>query len=144
MDKTISILKDNYNILITLLALILLIWGIYNKIRYLCLEKASIMVAEAENKEELSGKEKFALCVLWINQELPKVFKNALIQSIVEKAIDFAYTTSSDYLKNYIKRKTGYDISTLLEQFKIEEEKRLMLEDKQEEIDNKYKEDPQG
>ena len=139
MNNIFSLLKDNYNILITLLALILLIWGIYNRIRYLCLEKASRMVADVENNKELTGKEKFALCVLWINEELPKVFKNAFIQSIIEKAIDFAYTTSSDYLKNYIKRKTGYDISELLEQIE-----QLRLKDKQEETDNKKEENPQG
>ena len=111
-------LGDNYSLFTTILVLVLLIWGIYNRIKFLCLKKASEMVAKAEDKD-LSGEEKFALCVIWINEELPKIFRNSLISAIIEKLVDFAYSTSFEYMKKYIKRKTGYNVSELVEQVKL-------------------------
>jgi hypothetical protein len=65
--------------------------------------------------ENLTGKQKFALVMLWINQSLPLVFRNKLFQALLKKLIQYAYEKSSDYAKNYIKRKTGYDIGGVLE-----------------------------
>ena len=114
----LNLLSDNYNIFITLLALIILIWGIYNRIKFLCLEKATQMVAKVEDRSELTGEEKFALCIIWINEELPKVFRNSLFKSIVEKLLQFAYENSFEYMKKYVKTKTGHDITELIEQAK--------------------------
>ena len=86
----------------------------YNKIKYFCLEKAAEKVAEVEKDKELTGSQKFAKVVLWINQELPKIFKNKLFNIIVEKLVNYSYNTSKEYAINYIKRKTGYDISELI------------------------------
>ena len=125
-DIIFSTLKDEYSIFITIIALICFIWAIYNKIKFLCLEKASEMVAEAEGRADLNGAEKFALVLTWINNDLPKVFKNTLFQTVVENLIEFAYKTSFCYMSEYVKRKTGYDMSDLIEEInnKIEENKK--------------------
>jgi hypothetical protein len=107
-----------YTILISIISITSLIWGIYNKIKFLCLKKASEMVAKAEENSQLSGEEKFSLVLLWINNDLPKIFKNSLFQTVVEKIINFAYNTSFEYMKKYIKRKTGKDISSIIDSFK--------------------------
>lgn len=113
-----EVIKESYSIYITLLAIFLFIWGLYNRIKYLCLEKATKAVADVENRKDLTGKEKFALCIIWINEELPKVFKNSFFQATLEKIVQLAYDTSFDYLKNYIHRKTGMDISEAIETIK--------------------------
>lgn len=107
--------SETYNTILTIISIGLIIIAIYNRIKYLCLEKASEKVAEVEKMTELSGSEKFALVVLWINESLPKVFRTAFFQAILEKIINYAYDNSKSYALNYIKRKTGYDISELLE-----------------------------
>lgn len=119
-------------IILSAICILLLIWGIYSKIKFLCLAKASEMVAKVEKQTELSGEEKFALCVLWINEDLPGIFRNNLFKSIISKLIDFAYNTSFDYMRNYIKRKTGYDIGELIEQVKesVDKNKEEKEEDK--------------
>jgi hypothetical protein len=104
-----------YKTLITLLSIILAVVVMFEKIKFACLEKAAEKVAEVEGMENLTGKQKFALVVLWINQSLPLIFRNKLFQTILKKLIQYAYEKSSDYAKNYIKRKTGYDISGVLE-----------------------------
>lgn len=114
----LHLLINDYGLIVLILAIILLIWGIYNKIKFLCLEKASEMVAKAEEHSELSGEEKFALCVLWIHEELPKIFRNSIVISIIEKLLEFAYKNSFEYMKKYVKRKTGYDITELVEKIK--------------------------
>ena len=57
----------------------------------------------------LTGEEKFALVISWINKDLPKIFANSIFKTIVEKIVQYAYDNSFNYMKNYIKRKTGYD-----------------------------------
>ena len=114
MSELFSMLTEEYNIFITVLSLILLIISIYNRIKYLCLEKASEMVAKAEAHEKFSGEQKLALCTIWINEELPKVFRNSLVQSLVKKLVNFVYDNSFEYMKRYVKRKTGQDISELI------------------------------
>lgn len=116
----IEFLQSQYDIIILLVALLLLIWGIYNKIKFLCLEKASEMVAQAEEHSELSGQEKFALVVLWINDCLPAFFRNNLVQIIIKKLIEFAYDTSFKFMQKYVKRKTGKDISQIISVIKSE------------------------
>lgn len=114
MSELFSMLTEEYNIFITVLSLILLMISIYNRIKYLCLEKASEMVAKAEAHEKLTGEQKLALCTIWINEELPKVFRNSLVQSLVKKLVNFVYDNSFEYMKRYVKRKTGQDISELI------------------------------
>lgn len=107
---------NNSNIIALLFAIILLIISIYNRIKYLCLEKACEKIAAVEKMDNLSGEEKFALVISWINKDLPKIFANTFFKSILEKIVQFAYDNSFKYMKNYIKRKTGYDISSLIDQ----------------------------
>ena len=114
MADLFSMLTEEYNIFITVLSLILLMISIYNRIKYLCLEKASEMVAKAEAHEKLTGEQKLALCTIWINEELPKVFRNSIVQSLVKKLVNFVYDNSFEYMKRYVKRKTGQDISELI------------------------------
>ena len=114
MTDIISLIFSNYNILITMVAIILLIWGIYNKIKFLCLKKASELVSNVEEETDLTGSEKFALVLLWITEELPSVFRNSLFKSTIEELIEFAYTNSFSYMQKYIERKTGYDVTSLL------------------------------
>lgn len=109
LDKILA----RYDILATIIAVFFILYAIYNRIKYLCLKKASEMVAKVEADKELTGEEKFALCIVWISEELPKVFKNSIFQTILEKIIQHAYDTSFEYATNYIERKTGTDISTI-------------------------------
>ena len=107
---------NNSNIIALLFAIILLILSIYNRIKYLCLEKACEKIAVVEKMDNLTGEEKFALVISWINKDLPKIFANTFFKSILEKIVQFAYDNSFKYMKNYIKRKTGYVISSLIDQ----------------------------
>ena len=107
----------------------LFVWGMYNKIKYLCLEKASKFVAEVEQDEEKSGTEKFITVLEWINEELPKIFKNSMFRTVVEKIINIAYNSSFEYMKNYIKRKTGTDVANVIEAMKDDVKKELATED---------------
>ena len=104
-----------YKTLITLLSIVLAVIIMYEKIKFACLEIAAAKVAEVEGMENLTGKQKFALVILWINQSLPLIFRNKLFQALLKKLVQYAYEKSSDYAKNYIKRKTGYDIGGVLE-----------------------------
>lgn len=107
--------KDNiYNSVITIIAILSILYAFYTKIKYLCLKKAAEKVAEVEEREELTGKEKFALVILWINEELPTIFKSSLFKTSIQKLVQLAYDNAFSYAKNYIKRKTGMDVSTLL------------------------------
>lgn len=110
--------KDIYIVAITLISLFFIFKAMYNKIKYICLEKASEKIASVEKLTELTGEEKFALVLCWINTDLPKIFNNAAMQTLIEKIINIAYNNSFKYAQNYIKRKTGHDISELLETIK--------------------------
>ena len=44
------------------------------------------------------------------------IFANSMFKTIIEKIVQYAYDNSFNYMKNYIKRKTGYDISSLIDQ----------------------------
>ena len=110
--------NENYSFFITLLALIFFIYGIYQRVKFLCLQKASEMIAAAESHSELSGEEKFSLVLSWINSDLPKIFNNSLFQELFKKLIEFAYSSSFTFMQRYVKRKTGFDISELIDQNK--------------------------
>ena len=77
--------SKNYTVLITLFALILLISAAFNQIKYLCLKKACEKIAAVEKMDKLTGEEKFALVISWINKDLPKIFANSIFKTIVER-----------------------------------------------------------
>ena len=110
------VMGSEYSFIITLIAIILAIIAIYNRIKYLCLEKASELVSTIEGRDDLTGEEKFAVVVKWISEDFPKVFRNSLIISIIEKIVQFAYENCYTYMRRYIKRKTGYDITGLIDE----------------------------
>ena len=127
-----SILK-RYDVLAIIIAVFFILYAIYNRIKYLCLEKAAKMVAKVEGNKELSGEEKFSLCILWITEELPKVFKNSIFKAIIEKIVQYAYDNSFEYATNYIERKTGTDIETIVEAIKQNTGEELNLDTDKEE-----------
>lgn len=118
-----STAKDIYTVVVTIICCIFIFRAMYNKIKYICLEKATEKIAAVEELKELTGEEKFALVLCWINSDLPKVFNNAAMQTIMEKIINLAYNNAFKYAQNYIKRKTGYDIQELIDMIKSAEEK---------------------
>ena len=93
----------------------------YNKIKFECIKMAASKIAEIEGKENLSGSDKFALVVLWIEESLPIIFKNSLIKNLIEKLVQYTYTKSNEYAKKYVKRKVGYDITKILEDYSVAE-----------------------
>lgn len=115
---TVDTAKDIYTVAITLIALFFILKAMYNNIKFICLKKASEKIASVEELKDLTGDEKFALVLSWINNDLPKVFNNAAVQTIIEKLIDFAYNNAFKYSQNYIKRKTGYDIQEIVNMIK--------------------------
>lgn len=115
VDNIINVTKnDFYGLVLTFISIGLIIITIYNRIKYLCLEKAVEKIAAVEELKELSGEQKFALVVTWINSDLPSIFSNAIVQSLIEKIIDYAYNNCFKYANNYIERKTGCNIKELI------------------------------
>lgn len=116
LDKLINSLPPSFIVLFfSILSIYLILSNFYNKIKYECLRKAAEKVAEIEDKE-LSGKDKFAYVVLWIEEELPKIFRNTIIRKIIENIVQYAYDNCFKYAKNYIKRKTGIEISEVIKE----------------------------
>ena len=115
-------LFERYDVLATVVAVFFIIYSIYNRIKYLCLEKAAEMVAKVEGNKDLSGEEKFSLCIIWIGEALPKIFKNSIFKTLLEKIVQYAYDNSFQYATNYIDRKLGVDINTAANIIKAEEE----------------------
>lgn len=103
-----------YSYIATFLIVLCIVIALYNKIKFKCLEKACEQIATVESMNNLTGKEKFALVVYWINKDLPLIFTNNLVKAVIEKFVQYAYDNSVIYMKNYIKRKTGYDVSALI------------------------------
>ena len=127
IDNIISIFtnsstKDIYTVAITLIAIYLAFSTMFNKIKCICLIKASEKIADVEQMSDLTGKEKFSLVLSWIISDLPKVFNNAKTQVIVESIIKTIYDNSYKYTSNYIKRKTGYNVSELISKVKKADE----------------------
>lgn len=104
-----------WNIILLILVISFIVYTMYLRIKYVCLKKAAEKVAEVEKMTNLTGEQKFAIVTLWIEEDLPKLFKSELVKQAVQKIVQLAYDNSSEYAKNYIKRKTGYDISGVLE-----------------------------
>lgn len=115
---TVTTTKDIYTVIVTLVALFFILRAMYNNIKFICLKKASEKIASVEELADLTGDEKFALVLSWINSDLPKIFNNAAAQTIIEKLVNFAYNNAFKYAQNYIKRKTGYDIKELVDMIK--------------------------
>lgn len=114
--------------------------AIYYKVRGDCIKKASEYIAKVETNETLSGKEKFMIVLAWIDESLPKILKASLFKRTKEKIAQLAFDNSSSYAANYIKRKTGMDISALISTVKTEVTEEInKLEVKQEEIETKGK-----
>ena len=73
-------------------------------------------MAEAEDMSNLSGEQKFALVVLWINESLPGIFRNALVKSIIKKTVQFIYVYFKKYAASYITRKeSSRQITSILD-----------------------------
>ena len=51
----------------------------------------------------------------WIDEELPAVFRNSVVYTLIESLVDLAYRNAKKYMSNYVKRKTGYDIDEIIE-----------------------------
>ena len=119
---TVTTTKDIYTVIVTLVALFFILRAMYNNIKFICLKKASEKIASVEELADLTGDEKFALVLSWINSDLPKIFNNAAAQTIIEKLVNFAYNNAFKYAQNYIQRKTGYDISELVNMIKKAED----------------------
>ena len=113
---------DIKTIILALVAIVSLVYSIYNKIKFACLQKAAELVASVEKNEEMSGAEKFATVVLWINETLPKIFQNELIKATLEKLVQYIYENMFRYAQSYIKRKTGYNISQISEELRDSKE----------------------
>ena len=118
MKDIIQWLSNNDDNLLHIVSIIVIVISImycaFYKIRFLCLKKATEKVAAVEKMSDLTGEQKFALVVQWIDDELPSIFKSSVVTSIIEALVQYAYNNSFSYMKNYIKRKTGYDISSLI------------------------------
>ena len=114
-QKYFSGSSNIWNIILLILVISFIVYTMYLRIKYVCLKKAAEKVAEVEKMTNLTGEQKFAIVTLWIEEDLPKLFKSELVKQAVQKIVQLAYDNSSEYAKNYIKRKTGYDISGVLE-----------------------------
>ena len=91
------------------------IFGMYHKIRYDCLELASKKVAEAESHTELSGEERAKLANEMIRKELPLAFIDSLVRNFLAKIIDYAYKNSKEFAEGYAKVKTGESIENIVD-----------------------------
>ena len=99
--------------------------SIFNKIRYDCIKQASSMVASAEKYKDLTGEEKFKMVISWIDESLPKIFRNSFVKRFSEYVVQYTYDKSVEYTRNYIKRKTGYDVTEIIEKMKLEESENI-------------------
>lgn len=95
------------------IAILALIYSLFNKIRYECLRRASELVSSIEKDKSLTGKEKFSLVIVWISEDLPVIFRNEFVKNLIAKLVQYIYDNSFGYAQNYIKRKTGLDIGDI-------------------------------
>lgn len=107
--------SDWYAIVSTIIAILFIVHALYNKIRYDCLKKASEQIANVEKMNQLTGRQKFDLVISWILNDLPSIFRSSLVKNAIELLVQYVYDNSHIYMKNYVKRKTGYDITELIE-----------------------------
>ena len=115
-NDLVKYILENYGVVVSFLTIFFAVKSAYMKIKFECLVKATEKIAAVEKLENLSGEQKFSLVISWINVDLPKLFKNKLFIAVVETIVQKSYDNSSSYMKNYIKRKTGYDISEVIAQ----------------------------
>ncbi len=120
---TIVDFKSTYSVAITIVAILSIVYSMYNKIKFLCLEKAIEFVSAVEERENLKGKEKFSLVLYWINKDLPAIFKNSVVKTVLEKIIQYAYEKCYLYMKNRIKRVTGLDMDELMKELNLKNKK---------------------
>lgn len=99
----------------TIVGIAALIYGMYQKIKFDCLELASKKVAEAEGHHELSGEERAKLANELINKELPGTFINSLFRNLIAKFIDYSYKNSKEFAEGYAKIHTGESIDDIVE-----------------------------
>lgn len=114
----INYIMNNWEIFIIVISII---YGLYQRIQYLCLEKACRFIADVEEYEDLTGEEKFNMVIAWIEKELPVIFRMILLRTLLEKIIQYSYNSSFSYMKNYIKRKTGINVDNLIQKVKEEQ-----------------------
>lgn len=123
VDNIINVTKnDFYGLALTFITIGLIIITMYNRIKYLCLEKAVEKIATVEELKDLTGEQKFSLVVVWICSDLPSVFSSTLVQALIKKIIDYAYENCFKYANNYIERKTGCNIKELINMIKSAED----------------------
>lgn len=96
-----------------ILILILVIVSMYNKIKYDCMKKAAEYMVSIEC-QDFSGREKIKMVDKWINSKLPGIFNNSLINNLIDRIVKYIYTKGFSYMEEYIKRKTGLDLDTIL------------------------------
>ena len=104
-----------------------LVYGMYQKIKFDCLQLASKKVAEAEGHTELDGKERLQLATDMIKSELPFVFTHSLLRNVAIKFIDYSYKNSKEFAEGYAKIKTGESIEDIVE--KLADVEKLEPED---------------
>lgn len=108
-----SIKIDPLHVILIITTIVGLIRVMYDKVQYKCLLKASEMVARCEGYEDLTGEEKFTLCVKWLSESLPKVFRKALGEEAIGAIVQYVYDMAYQYMTRYIRRKTGLNVSAL-------------------------------
>ena len=125
MESIMSIVdfKSTYSVAITIVAILSIVYSLYNRIKFLCLEKAIEFVSAVEERENLKGKEKFSLVLYWLNKDLPGIFRNSLLRTVLEKIIQYAYEKCYLYMKNRIKRVTGLDMDELMKELNLKNKK---------------------
>ena len=130
---------DTTHVILGCIAIYGVISSMFNKIRYECVKKASTLVATVEQDDKLTGEQKFSTVVLWIDESLPFIFKNTLVKNFLHYIVQYAYDNSQEYAQNYIKRKTGYDTSEVINKIKQFEDNQVTIEVLQELLEKNSK-----
>lgn len=106
---------NEIDIILIITSICLLIYGLYSKIKFECLKKASELVSKIEEDDKLTAEEKFATVLFWINEDLPLIFSNATFKAVTEEIVKYVYKYFEKYANNYIKNKTGMDLEEIVE-----------------------------
>lgn len=114
LELLIKLLSSvGYGSAATVLVIILLIYNIYNKIKYRCLERISLYVAQVEANTDMNGEAKFQLVVDLINTEM-KITRNQILTGYIRKLIQEVYDSNESFAKNYMVKQFGKDGEKLL------------------------------
>ena len=108
-----------------IIAIVFIIYGVFEKVKYKCLLEASKKIAVAEDRDDLTGPEKFTLVVSWIDESLPAIFRNSLVRNTLRKIVQVVFDNCSVYMQRYVKRKTGKDITNIIDTIKDAAEEQL-------------------